>query len=795
VRVPLAWLRQYVDVPADPQVVADRLASLGFPVEEIVTRPVITGVVVGKIVALEKHPNADRLQVAQIDVAGERLLTIATAATNVAIGQVIPVATIGAKLPNLTIEPRKMRGVASEGMMISAEELALPAEWFEDGILQLEDDHVLGVNAVELFGLSDAVLDVEITSNRVDAMSIFGLARELGASYGVTVRFPEQVNPGAGQAPAGKVPEVTIDSPDCTRFVAQRFENVRVAPAPAWMRIRLALAGQRPINNLVDISNYVMLETGQPLHFYDADRVKDARLLVRDARADEKTVTLDDIERTLSPRALVIADTNEPSQTLCVAGVMGCANSEVGAHTTAIILEAANFTGSRVRRTAMELVLRSEASSRHEKALAPALTDSGAPRAAQLLVQLGAKAYAPKAFGAALEPAPPIALHTRDVKRILGMTLSGDRIASHLQALGCRVDLAPGDSHGEAFAVTAPPWRRDLTIAADLVEEVARIEGYDKIEAVLPAVPAHAIPSTQFDLETRIAQALAGLGYRETITHSLHGADFFERAMRAGIAPSHNSVEVRNPLSEDQRYLRYAIGPGLFGAFARFGEPLRLFEMGHVFMMDEGHISESGVLTFGFTAPPVDEPAWQDSNFSRLKGDSEALLRAVTGRSVDVSRDERRGFHPGKTAVLIVDGREVANLGRVDPRLAAAYDVRLPVYLCNIYLDGFPDYQKPRYKPPSKFPSTYRDLALTVALDLTAAEIERTIASVLGSLCTSVRVFDEYHGPQVGEGKKSVAVRSTLQRYDATITDEQADEAMARVLTVLRGELGAAIRE
>ena len=328
-RVPLAWLREYVDLPDDPAAIADRLAMLGFPVEEIVRRPVITGVVVGKIVALEKHPNADRLQVAQVDVAGEKPLTIATAATNVAEGQIIPVATIGAKLPQLTIEPRKMRGVASEGMMVSAAELDLPAEWFEDGIMQLEDDRMLGADVVEAFGLLDAVLDVEITSNRVDAMSMFGLARELAASYGVPLHFPPQVNPGTGDAPAGKSPEVTIASPDCLRFVAQRFEGVRVGPAPAWMRIRLALAGQRPINNLVDISNYVMLETGQPLHFYDADRVKDAHLIVRDAREDEQIVTLDDVERTLTPRALVIADTNEPSQTLCVAGVMGCANSEV----------------------------------------------------------------------------------------------------------------------------------------------------------------------------------------------------------------------------------------------------------------------------------------------------------------------------------------------------------------------------------------------------------------------------------------------------------------------------------
>ena len=282
-RVPLSWLREYVELPDDAQSVADRLAMLGFPVEEIVRRPEISGVVVGKILTVEKHPNADRLQVCTVDVAGERTLTIATAATNVAAGQTIPVALIGAQLPHLKIEPRKMRGIDSEGMMVSADELALPAEWFEDGILQLEEGTPLGANVVELFGLADAVLDVEITSNRVDAMSITGIARELAASYGVPLALPSPENPGVERDP--HPPSVSLETPDGRRFIAQRFDRVHVAPAPAWMRMRLALAGQRPINNLVDISNYVMFEVGQPLHFYDAQRVENAHFIVRDAKA------------------------------------------------------------------------------------------------------------------------------------------------------------------------------------------------------------------------------------------------------------------------------------------------------------------------------------------------------------------------------------------------------------------------------------------------------------------------------------------------------------------------------
>ncbi|MEO6836069.1 MAG: phenylalanine--tRNA ligase subunit beta, partial [Candidatus Tumulicola sp.] len=627
-RVPIGWLRDFVDLPAEAQAIADRLAMLGFPVDDIAKRPPITGVVVGRIATLEKHPNADRLQVAQVDVGRDAPLTIATAATNVAAGQTIAVATIGARLPQLTIAPRKMRGVASEGMMISAEELALPAEWFEDGIMQLESGAALGADVVELFGLDGEVLDVEITSNRVDAMSMIGLARELAASYGTPLRLPSFHNPGRRDEPAGETPIVTIESPDCIRFVAQRFDGIRVGPAPAWMRVRLALAGQRPINNVVDVSNYVMLETGQPLHFYDAACVSEARIVVRDGRDGEKLVTLDDVERTLSPQALVIAGRREA---LGLAGLMGGASSEVRDTTTAVLLEAANFNGTRIRRTSKALGLRSEAASRHEKTLAPALTDVAAARAAQLLTEFGSTAYRPRAFGADLVGAEPIRLSVGEVERLLGLVLTARRIAEHLTALGCQVAFE-GDA---TLSVTPPDWRRDLTISADLVEEVARMEGYDKIRAVVPSVPPHDISSAPFDRENTIAHALAALGYREVITHSLHGRELLDRAARAGRAPDAVPVEVLNPLSEDQRYLRSSLAGGLIAYFGGVDAPIRIFEIGRVFARHDGTVGETAMLTFGFSAEPSDEPAWRDTGFLRLKGDAEALLLEVTGRRAE----------------------------------------------------------------------------------------------------------------------------------------------------------------
>jgi phenylalanyl-tRNA synthetase beta chain len=787
-RVPIGWLREFVDLPDDVQAVADRLAMLGFPVEDVEKRPPITGVVVGRILELEKHPNADRLSIARVEVGTERPLTIVTAATNVAAGQTIAVATLGARLPLLNIEPRKMRGVASEGMMISAEELALPAEWFEDGIMQLEAaDAPPGADVVELFGLDAAVLDVEVTTNRVDAMSMLGLARELAASYRRPLRLPSLDNPGAAPEQPGQTPRVTIESPDCYRFVAQRFDGIVVRPAPAWMRVRLALAGQRPINNVVDVSNYVMMETGQPLHFYDADAVNESTLVVRDGRDGEKLETLDGVERTISPQALVIADDRKA---LGLAGLMGGKNSEVGDMTTAIILEAANFNGSRIRRMSQALGLRSEAASRHEKTLAPALTDAGAARAAQLLMKFGATAYLPHAFGAPLVPAEPIALRVSEVERLLGLALPAQRVAEHLRALGCTVTPA-GDA---AFSVTPPPWRRDLFNAADLVEEVARMEGYDNIQAIVPPVPAHEISSAAFDRESAIAHALAALGYREAITHSLHGRDLLDRQRRAGIEVDADPAEVLNPLSEEQRFLRSSLMPGLIEYFAAVDAPVRVFEIGHAFTKRDGRIDERALVTFGFSVAPVDEPPWHDEHFLRLKGDAEAMLATVTGRRAGTTPTAARGLHPGKTAALNIDGEEVAEAGRLDPRLAKSFGVRLPVYLCTVQLDRLPDYALPRYLPPSKFPGTSRDLALSVDFAVGAGDVERTIVRALGATCTGVRVFDEYRGEQAGQGRKSLAVRIALQRFDATITDEEADEAIARALGALQGELGAAIR-
>ena len=790
-KLPLAWLRDYLDVELAPGDVAARLARLGFPVDAIDRRPPLSGVVVGRLARVEKHPDADRLQICTVDVGTPQTLTIATAATNVAQGQIVPVATIGARLVGLTIAPRTMRGVASEGMLCSAAEIGLEGSWFEDGILQLDASVPVGTDFVEYYRLGDAVLDVEVTANRVDALSIVGLARELAASFGTRVREPEIDR--APIAPDGVPPLVTIESADCRRFVAQRFSGAFGGIAPFWMRSRLALAGQRPIDALVDISNFVMLETAQPLHFYDYDRLAGGRVVVRDARAGEALRTLDGTDRALDGRYLVVADEREAQ---CVAGLMGGAASEVSAATRELLVEAATFAGPRVRRMSVALGLRTEASSRHEKGLPAGLATWGAARAAFLLQAAGATAHAPVAAGAGDAPAGPIDLDPALVRRLLGIEIGRDEARAALDSLGFGVaaSASVGDGSGtEALAVTPPPWRGDVRIAEDVVEEIARVVGYDRIEAAMPPVFEQQVTSAAYRAESAVAHALAALGYVEAVTLALQPGTVAARYARAGIALPGATVEIANPLSEEQRYLRFSLVPGLLELAARTPvRPYRIFEVGHVFAGDP-RFETAGVAWLA-AFDPADEPDWHDAGFLRFKGESLALLRALTGTAATAVSASSPGFHPGKTASLLAGGRDVATIGAVDPRLLAAYGIEAAVYAGWMRLADLPAYRLPAYRAPSKYPPLARDLALVVAPEVPAADIEHAVRAGGDGAIADVRVFDEYRGPQVGAGRKSIAVRVVLQRADATMTDADADACIAAILASLRERCGADIR-
>ncbi len=784
-KLPIAWLRDYLTVTETSDELAERFATLGFPVEEIVRRPRLSGVVVGRLARVEKHPDADRLQVCTVDVGAERTLTIATAATNVAQGQVVPVAVIGAELVGLTIGPRKMRGIASEGMLCSAAELGLEGDWFEDGILQLEPNLEPGTDFVRAFSLCDDVLDVEITANRVDAMSVLGLARELAASLGVAVREPSiAIGRFADEPTAADI--VTLESADCRRFVAQRISNLTVRPAPFWMRVRLALAGQRPIDNLVDISNFVMLEGAQPLHFYDYERLAGRRLVVRDASDGERMQTLDETVRALDARFLVIADEREAQ---CIAGLKGASTSEVTPHTREIVVEAATFSGPRVRRMSVALGLRTEASSRQEKGLPLGLSTWGAARAAHLLEREGATVHAPAVAGLSDAAQAPIAVPATLFGSLLGIDVTAAEASAALRALGFGVV-----ARGSELDVASPPWRGDVRIPEDVVEEVARIVGYDRIVAQMPAVFEQAVTSEAYRTESRVAHALAAAGYREAVTLSLQPATVAQTYARIGIALPGEVVEIRNPLSEDQRYLRFSLVPGLLAIAARYATaaPLRVFEIGHVFEGAESY--ETAGVAWLAVLPKSDDPAWRDSGFLQFKGESEALLRELCGMAPEAVSTTSPGWHPGKTAALLAGDRDAAIVGALDPRLVAAYDVDARVYAGWMRLADLPAYRVPRYRAPSKYPPIARDLALIVSPDVPAKDIEHAVRAGANGEVASVRVFDEYRGAQIGEDKKSLAVRIVLQRPDATLTDAEADRKIGAILASLEERCGAKLR-
>jgi phenylalanyl-tRNA synthetase beta chain len=776
------WLRDYApDLPRESDAIISRLATLGFPVDAVDARPAITGVVVGRIEKIEKHPNADRLQVCTIDVGSERKLTIATAATNVAEGQVVPVATIGAKLPELTIEPRKMRGIASEGMLCSGGELALEADWFEDGIMQLDRDMPLGANVVELLGLGEPVLDVDVTPNRVDAFSMLGLARELAASFGVALREPASAVTYAG---ATDDVRVTIESVDCKRYVAQRVSGLAVRPAPAWMRVRLALAGQRPINNLVDISNFVMLETAQPLHFFDYDKIANAHIIVRDARPGEPLTTLDGADRKLEVTALVIAD---ETQATGLAGLMGGAISEVTDSTREIVIESANWNGPRIRRMSVALGLRTEASTRNEKNLAPALTDLGAARSAALLAAEGGTIRTPVPYGHQLAPPATIALPKRDVARLLGFTLDDDAVVTALQSLGFKVA-----TNADAFDVTPAAWRTDIAIPADLVEEIARVVGYDRVEAVMPVVGEQPLSSAAFERDNAIATTLAGLGYRECITLGLQPGSVAERDRALGLhVPP--PVAITNPLSEDQRYLRYSMVHAHLAMVSRDRlRPYRTFEVGHVFWDATPDPVERNVAFVLAATTHVDEPAWHSTPFLALKEDLLAAVRALTDRDADVVRATPLHLHPGKSADIVIDGARVGCVGVVDPRLARAYEIDDDVAAGWLETAALPARVIRPLVATSRFPAIERDLAFVLGTDVPAADVASAARS--HQHVRGARAFDEYRGAQIDVAKKSLALRVTLQRDDATLTDAQADETIAAIVTDVRARFDATLR-
>jgi phenylalanyl-tRNA synthetase beta chain len=810
-RVPLAWLADYVDIDLMPGALADRLTVLGFEVKGVEDGGGNwNGVVVGRVLEVQRHPNADSLWLTRVDVAGPEPLAIVCGAQNLAVGQLVPVAVPGSVLPDgRKIERTKIRGEISNGMLCSPIELGLGED--ADGILVLGtgEEHPVGSELATAIG--ETVLDVDVKPNRGDALSMVGLAREIAAATGAELRVPAFSLAESGGATSDGV-SVEIADPDlCPRFTARLLEDVGQAATPDWMARRLVAAGMRPISPIVDVTNYVMHELGQPQHAYDADRIPGGRIVVRRARPGELLQTIDHAERLLDERMLVIADADQP---IGLAGIMGGADTEVTDATRRVILESAIFHGPTVRNTARRLGLRSEASIRHEKGISADLPRLAADRAAALMAEItGARV----AVGIVdNDPGP----HQRRVvnvspartTRLLGFPVDQTVMVETLVPLGFEVGV-----NGDEVAVTVPLYRQDVVLAADVAEEVARARGYDRVPAPLPAP---ALPPSRPDPSARrhaLRRVLAGLGLDEVVTHALIGPSDLART---GFNPAaEHLVIAANPLSEEHSILRPVPYPSIFAALAenvrQRRTDLAVFEVGKIYRHRPGSggalaqaggaYSEAWTVGIGLMGNaagryPGDEPRpWEVAD---LKGIVDALHAALgvpaPGYRAETPEERHPHLHPGRAArILDPDGKHYGSLGEAHPTVAEAWDLPLAPLVAAVHLDpGGMFGIEPRSERAGPIPSAQpidRDLAVVVDAATPIGDVLRIARQNGGALLAQVELFDEYRGPQIGEGRVSYAL--ALRFQPLTAADEAAvARAMEKISGALRHHLAADIR-
>ena len=843
-RVPLSWLRDYVDVDLDPEVLAERLTLLGMEVKAIERWGAEwRSVVVGELLTVEKHPRADRLSLTTVTVGSGEPLRIVCGATNIAPGQRIPVALPGAVLPgDRRIERTEKMGIASEGMLCSGDELQLTTD--ADGILILPAETPLGADLSELYG--DVVLDVDVKPNRGDALSLVGLAREVSAITGAPVQYPSSDLVEAGEPIDARL-RVVIDEPAlCSRFVGRWVTGARIGPSPDLVQMRLRAAGMRPVSNVVDASNYVMLEIGKPTHAFDARAVHDGTIIVRLARAGERLETLDHVDRALDPETLIIADPRGP---IGIAGVMGGVDSEVTDDTTDIIVESAIFDPVSIRRTGQRYALRSEASLRFEKGQDIPTARVGADRVAALIVEWsGGSILRGRVDTDPHEPVPTrVAFRPARVDRLLGMTrTAGDQrdllarvgIATEAAAPGTPVMVATGidplvvtPAADDVIVALVPTWRRDIVIEADVAEEIARVGGYDAVPTRAPETLMPAYRPSPLAVRDAVREALVGAGLTETITHALVAPRSLEdlpwpddaEAPAGEEAARGGWITLRNPLSQQHSVLRRHLPASLLDVVVtneRHGaERIALFEVGKGYAQEDGRPREWWRVAFVLAG--LAEPAsWVRPARPADLDDAKAVVEVIAERlgiGPVAFMADRRGipFHPGRAAAvraalaasggprptgLVVAPGDLAVSGHVaelHPAIAEAWELRSPrVLVAELAILGLAGgtIAAARARALPRFQAVDRDLAAVVAEEVTAAVIEEVAREAAGDLLRSLRLFDVYRGTPLADGEKSVAIRLVLQAPDRTLTDAEVDDVMTSVSAALAARAGARIR-
>ncbi len=815
-RVSLKWLRELVDVDIPVEELAELLDMTGTAVESIEkVGEGLEGVVVGQILTKEKHPNADKLWVTTVDIGAERPLDIVCGAQNFEAGDKVPVATVGTTLPNgMKIRKAKLRGEVSEGMNCSPAELGMGED--HSGLMILEPDAPVGMPFAEYRGLSDTVIELEVTPNRPDCLSMAGVAREVAAITSKTSTVPSQTPPESGKPVTDSV-RVTIDDPDlCPRYTARLIEGVSVGPSPEWLTAKLIAAGQRPVNNIVDITNYVMFELGQPLHAFDAATIgkdEDGRshVIVRCATTGEKLVTLDGQERDLDERTLLICG---PTGPIALAGVMGGEHTEVSENTVDILLESASFDNASISRTSRSLGLISEASLRFERGVDPNGCVAAIDRAAALMAEICGGKVASGVVDEYPRPLRPrlLTLRVARLNAILGTRIPADEVAGILTRLGMTVT-----GEGETLEVSVPTFRPDLEREIDLVEEVVRVWGMERVEPTKPGGRDRVGHLTEEQRwHERIGNALRAAGLNETMTYSFGDEKDPERM---GIVPAEDERPVRllNPMSEDQSVMRRTIAPGLIRSVAynqhRDVDNVHLYEMGKVFFSREGEkLPAESLMVCGLLAGRWNLPAWNDPpeagdlpgadlrspqlHFFDGKGVIESLMEELGIERWSLKAEEYPWLQPGRSSSVMV-GKTVAGwLGEIHPHALEAFEAEGPVTMFELDVDVLVRnaVTVKGYKDIPRFPAVELDIALLVDKDVSYERVVRAISSSGGKILDSVRLFDVYEGPGVPDGKKSLAFALLYRAPDRTLTDEEVRPVHEKLLRKVTSAVGAQLR-
>ncbi|MEG1583628.1 MAG: phenylalanine--tRNA ligase subunit beta [Anaerovorax sp.] len=801
--VPIEWLNNYTRVDMGVEEFCERMIMSGSNIETVQHfGESIEKVVVGKILSIEKHPDADKLVVTQVQVGVDDtdVIQIVTGATNIFVNAFIPVALHGSKLPGgISIKKGKLRGIESNGMLCSGAELGFDDKVIpvaqKDGIWILDQAYPLGKNIVEALGLKVQVVDFEITPNRPDCLSMIGMAREAAATFEGKLKYPED-ECKTEEGKAKDYIQVELKKPDlCRRYTARVVTDVKIKQSPWWMQKCLIFAGMRPINNIVDITNYVMLEYGQPIHAFDIRNVKDAKIIVDTAEEGETFVTLDGVQRALTEDMLLIRDAEKA---IALAGVMGGLNSEIEEDTKTILIESANFQADSIRATSKKLGLRTEASSRFEKGIDPNLCETAADRVCRLIELLGAGVVTRGDVDEYPTKAEKNTVNVRveRVNDILGIELTTSEMKEFFERLEMKVNHF---GITNSLAVTPPTVRLDLLEEIDFVEEIARMYGYDKLPVTLPKGNSEARKSRERQLKDLARNALVGMGANEIQTYSFVSPKGVEKVGIDGDAWENNFVKLINPLGEENSVMRTILTPNMMEVlgrnFSRNLQEVKAFEIGNTFVkdfFDENKATPDEMDSLVLGAYGAKE------SFYTLKGMIQNLLEVLGIYDVVYTQESEYGvYHPGRCARISREDLELGIMGEVHPDVSQKYGINLRCYCAELNFGNIMRKANIErlYKPLPKYPAMSRDIALTVLEDVTVAQLEGVIKEEGGALLESVNLFDVYRGQHIDEGMKSVAFSLVYRGHDRTLTEEEVTKVHGKVLAKLEKELNAKLRE